>query len=257
MQPLLLSYSAIETYKTCKRKYYYNYILKLPKKTWPWFTLGSFIHLILEKYHKLSKRFKKYNHNYDKKQLMLRCFNSALKLNQRSSERISKSQMAEAKEIIKNYFNFIENNDPDVFYIEQSFKIKLFDEVYLHGYIDRIDKLEENHYHIVDYKTSKTKSESKDSLQLSIYAIALKHILNKNIKIDKSLLFLRFKLKYDKAPQENDEKILKEVTEKAKEIKIARDTFKDSEWESTPNKYCFMCDFKTRCEMDKESKGYD
>ena len=51
---LKMSVSSIGSYEKCPKKYWYQYIEKpeIEKKKWDHLELGSYIHLVLEKFHK-------------------------------------------------------------------------------------------------------------------------------------------------------------------------------------------------------------
>ena len=48
-----LSVSKAKTFDQCKAKFKYQYIEKLPKKSWDFQIFGQFLHAILENFHEL------------------------------------------------------------------------------------------------------------------------------------------------------------------------------------------------------------
>jgi ATP-dependent helicase/DNAse subunit B len=75
-KPLIkLSASSTKTFEQCRRKYYYTYIEKLPKKNWAHLTLGTFCHRVLELFHKQWLTDK----NLNLVELMGHCFSQAQK----------------------------------------------------------------------------------------------------------------------------------------------------------------------------------
>jgi RecB family exonuclease len=257
-----LSYSAIELFKTCPRKYYYNYILKLPKKDWPWFTFGEFVHLVLELFYKYVKYLNRKNTKIDNKKLMARAFDAAQKIFEKKTPgRINQKQILEAKEVLKAYFDYIKDTNLVPFAIEKSFQFNLAEDVVFVGFIDRIDKTGEKSYKIVDYKTSKKTSKTKESRQLSIYAMAFRMLMNEDIELSKRLEFVKF---LDRKPDDvnhdssKDSELMEELKRDAAEIKIARESFKDEDWVAKSNNFCGICDFKDRCNKDtKKTTGLD
>lgn len=256
-----LSFSAIDSYKTCQRKYYYRYIAKLPTKHWPWLAFGNFNHLVLEKFHNYIIFFKKKSREYDKKALMKRAFYSALRKTYRltaSGKQVSitEKQIEDSKKLLKRYYDKIDKNEPDVFHTEKYFEIDLGDGLWLKGYIDRIDRISERSFKIVDYKTSKAAYAVDKNNQLDIYAIGFKKTLdNEDVEIFKQFDFLKVgkTSPLDPAGQkhnnDDDKDILDRIRAVGNEIRNKIKTERDNEnaWPATDNDFCWCCDFKDAC----------
>jgi RecB family exonuclease len=171
----LLTWSAtsLKTYLQCKRKYYYNYILKIkehdivlkPKA----YEIGFIIHSILEKIYKDN------NITYE---------NLCNEINQYQT--INPYLTLELEIWKKKLRKFISNeykrfkNNFRVYSLEKKFNLK-YKNISVKGTIDRVDKLNDNTYAILDYKTSnslkidslKTIQNSND-FQLEFYYLALR-----------------------------------------------------------------------------------
>lgn len=252
-KPLELSFSAIETFNTCPRKYYYNYVLKLPKKTWPWLVLGTFVHLALEKFHKYVMYFKKRNMKFEYRHLMKRAYLSAARVYNRqksnSNFNLTDKQIEQSKEILSNYLNKVIKNFPETYSVEKGFRLKIGEYV-IRGFIDRIDKISDRVYEVVDYKTSSKAYEVDKNHQVALYAYALKKMLNEpDLQIKTKLDFIKLKKEKVGTYKDNQgalvEKYIKEAGDK---IIFAKQNFKDEEqWQYKENDFCKFCDFKDRC----------
>ena len=255
-----LSFSATETFNTCQRKYYYNYLMKLPKKHWPWLTFGNFNHLVLEKFHNYILFFKKRSKSYDKKALMKRAFYSSIRKSSRLANSgkavaMTKEQLEASKVLLNRYYKRIETSEPNVLYTEKYFELDLGDNIILRGYIDRIDQVSEKQFKIVDYKTSKAAYAIDKNDQLAIYAIGLKqHLDLEDIEIYKQLDFLRVGKVMPKAEEgqlhdsSTDAAMLAKLLKIGQQMrdKIATDKL-ESDWQWKENDFCFCCDFKNQC----------
>jgi len=254
---LELSFSSTETFKTCNRKYYYNYVLKLSRKFWPWLIFGNFVHLVFEKFYKYVLYFSKRNLPYDKKQLIKRAYISAVKKQHRLSlntdlPAITDKQKEDCKDIIREYLKRPNLDEAKVLFVEKSFYIDIDDTLAVKGYIDRIDKINENLYHIVDYKTSKKSYHIDKNNQLSLYAAALKQILGKkDLKIIRILDFIKIEKtssgEYDHSKEGAMFLEIKEIADKIRQLKL---NGSDEDWKATPNDFCWCCDFKNSCDRD-------
>jgi len=260
VQPIELSFSSIETFNQCPRKYYYNYILKLPKKERPWLVLGTFVHLSLEKFHKYILYFRRKNRElpFSHAELMKRAYLSASRVYDRKQANnpegnLTDKQRVQAKEILKYHLDKIKVSYPDVQYVEVGFRLKIGDYI-IRGFIDRVDRIGENIYEVVDYKTSSQKYKVDKNNQLGIYGYALRKMLGEHIKIHKKLDFIKlYKEEIGTYKSTEDDKIEQFVIESGEKIRNAREKLKtEEEWTPIDNQFCHFCDFKDRCYAQRE-----
>ena len=266
MSKLSLSFSAIETFKTCPRKYFYSYLQKLPKKIWPWFTFGNFNHLVLEKFHSYTKFYTKRNREYKPQELMKRAFYSALRRTIRRSSHtiepvLTEKQIDESKILLKRYIDKVKSTKDNTLFVEKYFVIDLGDDMILRGYIDRVDQIGPKSFKIVDYKTSKASYVHDKNNQLDIYAIGLKQVLDeKDVEIWKQLDFIKIGKTSPSNPEgakhddREDAEILEIIKNWGMIIREKREKDSDdvSKWEAKENDFCWCCDFKVQCD---ESRG--
>jgi putative RecB family exonuclease len=216
--------------------------------------------LVLEKFHNYIIYFKKKSRDYDKKALMKRAFYSALRKTYRLTNNgkqfaITDKQIEESKKLLKRYYDKIDKNEPDVYHTEKYFEIDLGDGLWLKGYIDRIDRISENTFKIVDYKTSKAAYPIDKNDQLNIYAIGFKKTLDKeDVEIFKQLDFLKIGKTSPPDPagqkhnNDEDKEILDRIRAIGQEIRSKIKTDKEEkDWTPTDNDFCWCCDFKDTC----------
>ena len=213
--------SSINTFKQCKRKYYYSYIEKLPRIENIHGVRGNIAHSTLEDFFDIDiSRFTKDNYPLKFKEavqkLLLHNWNiqkerlDKLDLNQDQK----KFYFEETMLMVMNWVNqFISNLTKEIekkkcsiqeafIYLTPIREEKYNSDNYsLQGYIDAIQHID-NEVHIIDYKTN-AKFDMKDSirLQLAIYCLLY---FEKHGKTPSKvgIFFLRHKLKMMNVDQE-------------------------------------------------------
>jgi len=242
LKTLKLSASAIKTYEQCNRKYFYNYIErpKIEKKDWSHLKIGLFAHEVLDQFHKTLLK----NSSASWPESM-----SAICKKEVSNFNLDKVQRGLASEMLKDYLDKLARDGlPNVVASEQSFAITIEDNILLKGFIDRIDDDQEfdgdkNYkYHIVDYKSGKSKY--LDEFQLLIYGLYL---------LDKFPDLERFKGSYIMLAEGSKHYMpsiftrtdLDNVKEKIR--KVANDIRTDKTWEPKPQFLCKYCDYNKLC----------
>ena len=193
----LESPNSINTFNSCKRKYYYSYKMNLPRKDTISTITGKAVHDSLENFFKIDiNLINKENYETDLKYNLLSLFNEAW-----SKSLKGLLSLGLEKEAIREYYeksmfmlqNFFDdyilslNNELKNYDLISSFnKIKPKTEIYLssqkhnvQGYVDAIIEVG-NELYILDYKTSSRDHFSDDyKLQLAIYALLYNEKFNK------------------------------------------------------------------------------
>lgn len=152
-QLIKLSTSAIKTYESCHRKYFYSYIEKpaIDEKDWSHLILGNFVHEVLELFHNILIE----DPTKDFRQLMsYACQVKAEK--QDYVGKLSPEIKESVKEILFSYLNNLEVSGlPNVQANEKRFSIEIDKNLLIRGVIDRVDIGINGYpelYHVVDYK---------------------------------------------------------------------------------------------------------
>lgn len=173
MEPLRLSPSRMNDYTNCPQLYKYRAIDQLPEPPSIDAERGKLIHAVLEDLFELPADF--------------RTFDSALKLlPQKWSEQIAsnpditplildeKEWFDRAQSLLTNYFSLENPASFESTHREMHLERDISDEIYLHGYVDRLDIAPTGEVRIVDYKTGKSPKpawEEKALFQLRVYAL--------------------------------------------------------------------------------------
>ncbi len=232
-----LSYSKIDAFKTCPLKYKFRYLFQIPTPTPHAANFGSSVHDTVNIfYNKIkdgqSPSLELLREVYDN------CWNGAGYMN-KAHENARKEK---GWEMMLNFYEAEGHSNFKIpAFMERNFRLKI-GKVAFSGRIDRIDKLDDGSYEVVDYKTGSSKKNinlSKD-LQLSLYALACRDIFG--IMVSKlSLFYLEDCSKASTSRNDNDmESIGAELAEAAEAIK-------NSAFEATPGFPCGFCEYKVLC----------
>lgn len=182
-EPLIkLSVSKTSTYDSCKAKFKYVYVHRLPRKEFSYHTFGKFLHRVLELFHlhyikgtQLELSESKESYSKVLSRIYKEVLNEAEFLNKLDPE-----SKKEAHEILDKYLRklIMERNQGvthEILSVEKNFNVEINDQVRLIGMIDRVQLDNDGIMHVVDYKTTKNKKylQGDDPLQLLTYAYVL------------------------------------------------------------------------------------
>ncbi|MBI5045890.1 MAG: PD-(D/E)XK nuclease family protein [Candidatus Niyogibacteria bacterium] len=247
------SYSALDTYKTCPLKYKYQNIdkLKAPKSKEAVF--GTIVHEALRCMFQKTPLYPTLDEviNF----FITRWEEKKIKIAWQTGE--EEAYYKDGLELLKQFYA---KNQPWNFHVvdlESRFDVELADpetgeKHVLAGIIDRIDKIDDHTYEIIDYKTAR-KMPSQNildhNLQMSIYHLGLlrrwPHLEAKNIKL--SLYFLKHN---EKISTERDadslEKTKASIISTINEIE---ERVKDQDFPAIPGPLCDWCGYKEVCPM--------
>lgn len=248
---LWLSVSKIKTFNQCPAKYRYNYIDRLPRKSWDHFTFGNFLHEILEKFHEelMSDNEQPWH------QLMSKCF-SEISKNEEFQKDLTKSQKDESFKILNVYLKQItaqQNKDalPKVIGVETPFYVNINDKILLNGYIDRVQIDPDDILHVSDYKTTKNKKYLvKDDFQLLTYSYVMCLADTDLKKVRASYMLLRHNFETINKTY-NRKKIM---TVGDKYLEYAEKIDREKLWRPKPSNLCRWCDFCDVCPATKQKE---
>jgi RecB family exonuclease len=246
------SYSALNTFETCRLKYKFQEIdkIKAPKSKEAVF--GTIIHNSLKFLHTprpVSPTIEEVLEHYNN------LWNSEVYEDKQEEAAV----LSEGVRILQNYYEKNNPKNSNIIDLETRFSLDI-EGLTLSGIIDRIDKLDDDSFEIIDYKTAKklpAQQEVDNDFQLSIYHMA---ILNRWPKIDKpiklSLYFLKHGIKLSTTrTSEQINQTKQHILDIIKEIKKGN-------FDPIPNALCDWCGYQQHCPMfkhkfKKEEKAED
>ena len=244
-----VSYSQINTYQSCPKKYKYSYVYKIPTPQTGSLAFGSTIHNTLKSFYDIHKRSLEGLEGIQEKPNLKKLL-EIYRGNWISAGYKSKEEEKERKEsgekALKSFYKDLYKKTDRPIGLEEGFGIHLADISFV-GKIDRIDFIKEREgvkeVEIIDYKTGKVKdgSDIKKDLQLPLYAIAAQRILGVKV-VKASYIFV-----------EHSKKVEVDISEKRrllaeKEIEKSVKNIKENNFKAKPGFLCRYCDYRDICE---------
>jgi DNA helicase-2/ATP-dependent DNA helicase PcrA len=160
---LVLSASDIDTYRACPLRYKYARVLKVPAPQTLHQRFGIAVHQALERYHAS---------DHATVGQLLEQFEACWRRGGFGDEPRELELHGKARAALVLYHRHLEAHEAEPAWFERSFSFKLGPH-HLRGRVDRVDRLADGAYELIDYKTSRPKSaeQLRDDVQLSLYAL--------------------------------------------------------------------------------------
>ncbi len=235
---LKLSSSKISTYNTCSYKYRLKYIDKVPEqRTRASSEFGSIIHSILEDFHSLPNE-------EQLKDKLLELLNKHWRENSFEYRLRADEFKKQGLELLSNYFEYINKNQPNVVGVEKHFSYDIEDiNVSISGKIDRIDYTD-GLLNIVDYKTSRKKEKASKNMQMALYTEAIISKAFPDIKGEPGQAILHY-LRFGDDPISSHKFSSDELEENKQKIRKIAEGIRNGEFETNKNDFiCKNCDYK-------------
>ena len=243
---LRLSPSAVSEYENCPQLYRYRKIDKLPEPPSLDAERGTLVHTILQDLFEIPAQDRTPQAAID---LLPSRWSAQLADKPALLEMVTneKEWLDRASALITTYFSLENPTSFEATHREMHLENDFDTNVYLHGYVDRLDVAPTGEVRIVDYKTGKAPKpgwEEKALFQLRVYAL----LYWKNTGVLPRLLQLIY-LGDGKIVKSNP--TMKDI-ESAEKIlrRVAKDIFVSIEkdyWPPKPSRLCDWCFFKSIC----------
>jgi RecB family exonuclease len=234
-----LSFSRIDTYRTCPRRFRFRYVDRLPTLPSPHLSFGTSIHAALEAFHD-----RKLPDPPSEEELLGFLFDA---WDTRGFEDLPRDEQVahyrHAQQVLRRYHARQRDADRTTAATEAWFEVPFAYEAVVVGSIDRVDVDADGDLHVVDYKTNRRarpRSEVAASLQLALYALACRQLfgaLPRTVALD----FVVPGLVVTVGLEELD-------LDAARDAVLATATaIREQRFETVPNRLCDWCDHRAVC----------
>ena len=227
-----LSFSVVKTYTFCPFKYKLVYEDKWYTPPTPGSSLGHSIHRALDDYHRRTGK------TFDE---LMESYNGEWVNEGFDSAQAAQEYFEKGEKILKNYWEQSLSSETEIVFTEKEFNC-LVGKYKLRGTIDRMDKLPDGRYELIEYKTHAnmwTQQDVDKDLQLSLYAYASRKCFELVPEV-LSYYFLAHNRKVDTVRSEQQiedaAKLAEEVGQKLDEKSFVPNTAS-----------CGFCDLKFKC----------
>jgi RecB family exonuclease len=176
-EPLKLSASAVDSYRKCPQLFLFSRLWSLKEGPAATLSFGAVMHTTVRRF--IDQYRKGVKLPFEE---VVRVFETEWTSAGYEDEYQESEYKKDGIEQLRVFHADFLANPPEVLEQEKSFELPLENNVIINGRIDQINSLGKKDVEIVDYKTGKSRKEAdaRRDLQLSIYAIAAKEILELN-----------------------------------------------------------------------------
>jgi DNA helicase-2/ATP-dependent DNA helicase PcrA len=167
---LSLSASDLDLYLTCPLKYKFRRVFGIPQEPTINQRFGILIHSVLERFHKDSGEDETTNGGLAG---LMELFESGWRRSGFGSSDDELQFRDRAREAMRLYWERERDAEGEPVWLERKFDIRI-GQHQVRGRVDRVDRLPDGSYELIDYKTGERKSEAQleNDLQLALYRLA-------------------------------------------------------------------------------------
>jgi DNA helicase II / ATP-dependent DNA helicase PcrA len=230
---LLLSASDIETYRTCPLKYKFARVFRIPSEPTLNQRFGILVHQVLERFHQSGGR------TLDE---LLGLLEAGWRRGGFGGSDQERQLHAKADGALRRYHERFRAEPCEPLWFEKAFTFRMGAHT-LRGRVDRVDRLPDGDYELIDYKTGRPRSAAqlREDVQLSLYAVGAREAWG----LDSSRQAYLYVLDDAKVPLPVEDVDRDWITETVFEV---ADGIKAQGFEPTPSyAACSVCDYRIAC----------
>ena len=230
---LLLSASDIDTYRTCPLKYKFARVFRIPSEPTLNQRFGIFVHQVLERYHQAEVR---------SMEQLVGLMDAGWRRGGFGTSEEERQLRGKADTALRRYHERFEQSDSEPVWFERGFQFRMGRHT-LRGRVDRVDRLPDGGYELIDYKTGRPKSvaQLREDVQLSLYAVGAREAWD----LDASRQSYLYVLDDEKVPVPQEEIDRDWIADTVAEV---GEGISSQGFEPTPSyAACSICDYRIVC----------
>ena len=230
---LMLSASDIETYRLCPLKYKFARVFRIPQEPTINQRFGIVVHQVLERFHTQG------GGSLDELMQLFEASWRRAGFGNRSDDRQFRARAVTA---LERYWEADREDPGEPVWFERSFSFKLGPHL-VRGRVDRVDRLPDGGYELIDYKTGKAKTatELREDVQLSIYQMGARE----SWQLPTAAQSYLYVLDGEKVPVSHSEEELDRVRTTVGGV---ADGILEQRFEPKPSyEICSFCDYRIAC----------
>jgi DNA helicase-2/ATP-dependent DNA helicase PcrA len=247
---LMLSASDIETYRSCPLKYKFARVFRIPSESTMNQRFGILVHQVLERFHGAGGGADA-GGAYASAALMaqpgsidalLGLLDAGWRRGGFGDTEEERQFRAKAVAALHRYHARFTSEKAEPIWLEKGFQFKLGPHV-LRGRVDRVDKLADGGYELIDYKTGRprTVAQLREDVQLSLYAVGAREAW----QLESSRQAYHYVLDDEKVRVPAEELDRDWITDTVMHV---ADGILSQGFEPTPSfSACSMCDYRIAC----------
>jgi DNA helicase II / ATP-dependent DNA helicase PcrA len=168
---VVLSASDIDTYRTCPLKYKFARVFRIPQEPTIHQRFGIVVHQVLERFHARPGTVSGDGVSGSLPEL-LGLLDASWRRGGFGESEEERQLRGKAAAALTQYHHRFQSSESEPMWFERAFSFKLGPHL-LRGRVDRVDRLPDGEYELIDYKTGRPKSPRQlvDDVQLSLYAV--------------------------------------------------------------------------------------
>jgi DNA helicase-2/ATP-dependent DNA helicase PcrA len=231
---LVLSATDVETYRICPLRYKFARVFRIPQEPTIHQRFGILVHQVLERFHAGGG-----TRSLDE---LLGLLDAGWRRGGFAESEEERQLRVKATTALTRYHERFQSEEVEPVWFERPFAFKLGPHL-LRGRVDRVDRLPDGGYELLDYKTGrpKTPAQLKDDVQLSLYAVGAREAW----QLDAAQQAYYYVLDDAKVPVERDDADRDWITETVLEV---AEGILSQGFEPTPSfAACSTCDFRIIC----------
>jgi DNA helicase-2/ATP-dependent DNA helicase PcrA len=230
---LALSASDIETYRSCPLRYKFARVLRVPQEPTLNQRFGILVHQVLERYHQSTVE------SLDE---LLGLLDWGWRRGGFGDSDEERQLRGKAGAALRRYHQRVAEEPVQPVWFEKAFSFRLGKHT-LRGRIDRVDRLADGGYELIDYKTGRPRSAAalREDVQLSLYAVGAREAWQLDAT-QQAYLYVLDDEKVRVPSSEIDASWIADTVDEVAGGILAQD------FEPTPSyTVCSMCDYRIAC----------